>query len=272
MGEMAGRTDWQALILALLMPAVIVASLIWLAVQPQWDDSPDWVTGLFVLIPFEAVRVIVLRILRDTFADFRTPWHAVKLFLLSLAILTVICLGFAFYVGGIGETLVALGHAQTWSVILPPAAIIVADGVIGLYFFRGDPLRQAARLDAISDDAEDWLALSIMRLPFVAVGLYALMIWLRSRGWAVPHWVPEPSLEAAREICLLCAAIYFAGKGVLMAHVWTAHFNRTGRRLLDAGWIRFVVGGDNKKRRKAAIVERRCAAKRLATLNGDETA
>ena len=265
----ASQTNWQALCLTLLMPAIIVASLVWLALQPQWEESPDWVIGLFVLIPFEAVRVIVLSILRDAYNDFRTPWHAVKTFLLSMAILAVLCFAFALYFAGINDTFVALAQAQTWRVILPPTLLILADGIIGLYFFRGDPGCQAARLDAVGNDAEDWLALAIMRLPFVATGLYALAIWLRSRGVAVPEWVRDPSLEAAREVCLLCAATYFAGKGVLMAHAWTARFNRTGERLLGARWIQFVLGKDGEERDKAAKEERRAAAKRLAALQGE---
>ncbi len=270
MREAAGGTDWQALILTPVIPAVIVSSLVWLAVQPQWDDSPDWVAGLFVLIPFEAVRVIVFGILRDAFADFRTPWQAVKFFLLSLAILAVLCFAFALYALGIGDTIAALARPGTWRVIAPPTLLILADGIIGLYFFRGDARCQAARLDAISSDAEDWLALAVMRLPFVAAALYALAIWLRSRGVGVPGWVRDPSLDAAREVCLLCAAAYFAGKGVLMAHAYTGRFNRTGRRLFDAGWIRFVLGTSGEERQKADRDERRAVAKRLSALRGGD--
>jgi hypothetical protein len=272
MHDAAGRTDWQALILTLLLPAVVVASLVWLALQPQWDDSPDWAVGLFVLIPFEGVRVIVFSILRDAFADFRTPWHAVKFFLLSLAILAVLCFAFSLYFVGIRDTFVALAQAQTWRVIVPPTLLILADGVIGLFFFRGDPRCQSARFEAISSDAEDWLALSVMRLPFVAAALYALVIWLRSRGVAVPDWVRDPSLEAAREVCLLCAATYFAGKGILIGHAYTAHFNRTGKRLLSAGWIQFVLGKNGEERKKTATNERKAAAKRLAALTGADLA
>jgi hypothetical protein len=270
MREVAIRTDWQAVIVTLLVPAVIGAGLVHLALEPQWSDSDDWIIGLFVLIPFEFVRVIVFWILRDAFKDYQSPWHAVKFFLLSVAILGVLCLVFALFEIGFREVFGALADPQTWRYILPPAGIIVADGIISLYFFRGDGRRQAARLDAIADDAQDWLLVAIARLPFVAGAVYALSIYLRSRGVAVPEWIRDPSLEAFREICLLCAAVYFFGKGILLAHVHTAHFIRTGRRLLGAGWIQFVIGQDSEKREEAATKERRSIAERLAALQGDD--
>ena len=270
MNEAAFRTNWQGLLLALLVPAVVAAGLVHLALQPQWTDSDDWVVGLFVLVPFEFVRVIVFWILRDAFKDYQSPWHAVKFFLVSVAILAVLCLVFALFEIGFREVFVALADAQTWRYILPPAGIIVVDGIISLYFFRGDGRSQAARLDAIADDAQDWLLLAITRLPFVAAGVYALLIYLRSRGVAVPEWIRDPSLEAFREVSLLCAAAYFFGKGILLAHVHTAHFNRTGRRLLGAGWIQFVLGQDREKREEAAKKERRAVAERLAALQGED--
>jgi hypothetical protein len=268
MNDAAGRTDWQGLILALLVPAVIVAGLVDLALQPQWTDSDDWLTGLFVLIPFEFVRVIVFRILREAIKDYPSPLRAVRFFLLSVAILAVLCLIFALFEIGFREVFVALSKAQTWRYILPPAAIIMVDGMIGLYFFRGDRRSQVARLEAIADDAEDWLLFAVTRLPFAVAIVYALVIYLRSRGVAVPEWIPDPSLEAFREICLLWAAVYFTGKGILLAHVHTARFNGTGKRLLSAGWVQVLVGRNSEEREKKAKLEHRAVAERLAALQG----
>lgn len=270
MSNAAARTDWQGLILALLVPAVIAAGLVDLALQPQWTDSDDWLTGLFVLIPFEFVRVIVFRILREAIKDYQSPWQAVRFFLLSVAILAVLCLIFALFEIGIRAVFVALAEAQTWRYILPPAAIIIVDGMIGLYFFRGDRRSQVARLEAIADDAEDWLLFAVSRLPFAVAAVYALLIYLRARGVAVPEWIPDPSLEAFREICLLWAALYFSGKGILLAHVHTAQFNGTGRRLFSAGWIQALVGRTSEEREKNSKLERRAVADRLAALKGTD--
>src|SRR5512141_2146143 len=118
MNDAAGRTNWQALILTLLVPAVLVAGLIHLALQPQWTDSDDWIIGFFVLIPLEFVRVIVFWILRDAYKDYRTPWQAVKFFLMSVAILAGICLCFAFGELGFRDVFVALVEPRTWRYIL----------------------------------------------------------------------------------------------------------------------------------------------------------
>ena len=124
--------------------------------------------------------------------------------------------------------------------------------------------------DAVAHDLEDWLILAIGRLPFLAAAVYALLIYLRARGAAVPEWIRDPGVEAFREVSLLCVATYFFGKGILFAHVHTAHFNRSGRRLLGAGWIQFVLGQDREKREQAAKKERSAMAKRLAALQGED--
>ena len=80
MTAITARTDWGALATTLLVPALVVAGLTRLALQPQWDDSAEWLDGLVVLILFEGVRVLVLRILRDTLHEYRRPWQAVQRF------------------------------------------------------------------------------------------------------------------------------------------------------------------------------------------------
>jgi hypothetical protein len=158
------RSDWQGLGLTLALPLLVAASFVWLGLRPQWEeDAGDWATGMLVLLPLEFIRIIVLWILRDTYADYRSPAHALRFFLLSIGILALLCLGFALLQFGVRATIAALAQADTWRMLLPPAALIVADGVIGLYFFRGDARVQAARLEAQGDDAQDWLASPSMR-------------------------------------------------------------------------------------------------------------
>lgn len=264
------HTDWQALLISLLVPAVVVTGLVGFALQPQWEESSDWIDGVFVLVPLEFVRAIVFRVLRDAYRDFHTSWQKVRFFLLSLAVLA-----------GIGALILLLNgewrllwqlltDAALWRLVLPPLGIIVVDSVIALWTFRGDARVQAARLDAMADDAEDWFMLALLRAPFLVAALYALLIYLRTLGAAVPAWVPEPSLDALREITLLYVAAYFAGKTIVLAHAYTAHFQRTGRRVLGAPWIQFIVGGkDRRQRVQAARAEQRAAEMRRATLLGE---
>ena len=266
-----GGTNWQAVSLTLLMPGVAAAGLAALALQPQWDVYDDrWVDGLFVLIPFEFVRGIVFRILRDAYRDYRSPRQAVKFFLASVAILALFCLVFAVFEAGFTAVFAALFDATAWKLIIPPAAIIVLDGVINLYFFRGDARREAARLDAAADDAEDWLGIAVYPTPLLVAAAYALLVYLRSRGWHVPEWIPPPSVDAAREICLLYAAAYFIGKGIVIAHVHTARFNRSGERLFGADWIqRMLRNRRAEDRARDARGERRAAEARRRALKGD---
>ena len=265
-GPRSPSTDWPALVVSMLFPLLAAAGFVFLALQPQWDDSLDWVIGLFILAPLEFVRVLVISILRDSYKDYRNPAYAVRWFLVSIAILATICLGFALYSIGIREVFTALADWQTWRIILPLAGLIVADGFIGLYFFHGNAQMQAARLDALAQDAEDWLIIGGLRLP-IAIGLsYGLLLLLRSLEFAIPAWVPNPSSESFRQISQLCGALYFFGKAILVAQVHTAHFNRSGRRLLSAGWIQFIVGSDAETRAKAAKDELRAVEERRRVL------
>jgi hypothetical protein len=266
------RSDWQAMFLTLLMPAVIVSGLVYLALQPQWTDSDDWLIGVFVLLPLEFARIIILRILRDAYKDYRSPWYAVKFFLVSVLILAGIVFVIALFELGIHGLLAALGDARIWRLIVPSAIVVIVDGVIALYFFHGNARIESARLDAAADDAEDWFMLSVTRLPFVTAIVYAVLIYMRTRGMPVPAWIPDPDREAFREICLLYVAVYFAGKAIVLAYVHTAHFNRTGRRLLGAGWVRFVLGEKRARYGNAARAEARSAQERHVALQGDDTA
>jgi hypothetical protein len=274
LGEAAGmsgitaRTDWRALVPTLLVPALIVAGLVRLAVQPQWDDSAEWLDGLVVLILFEGVRVLVLRILRDTFHEYRGPWQAVKFFLVSLLILAGICLVLAIFAFKL-QIFSILADPRTWKVILPPLALIVADGVVSVACFRGDPQRTATQLEAAADDAEDWLGLAVFPTSLIVAFAYAALFFLHARGTPGLAWLPPPSLDTLRELSLLYAAAYFFGKAVLLAHVHTAHFLRTGKRLLGGRGVQLVVTRSVAESARNAHAELRSAARRLAILRGE---
>jgi hypothetical protein len=268
MSAIATRTDWQALVLTLLVPGLVVAGLVCLALEPQWEDSIRWLDGLVVLILFEGVRVIVLRIMRDTLREYRGPWQAAKFFLLSILILAAICLvmaGFALRL----QLFSVLADLHTWQLILPPLALIVADGVINVAFFRGDAQRAAAQLEAAADDAEDWLAIAVFPTPLLVGFGYGMLIFLRTRGILNVPWLPSPSLDTLREISLLYAAAYFCGKAVVLANIHTAHFMRSGKRLLGGRWIQLIVTRNFEHSERNVKGELRLAERRLAVLRGE---
>jgi len=267
MSAIGARTDWQALVVTLLIPTLVGAGLVRLALQPQWDDSDDWLDGFVALILFEGVRVIVLRIMRDTLREYRGPWQAVKFFLFSLLIFAAICLAIAIYVLKL-QIFSVLADPRTWKMMLPPLALIVADGVVNVVFFRGDAQRAAAQLDAAADDAEDWLSLAVFPTPLIVGFAYAALAILHARGSPGLSWVPEPSLDTLREISLLYAAAYFFGKAVLLAHMHSGHFMRTGKRLLGGRGVQLLVTRNAEESARNAQAELRSAARRLVVLRG----
>ncbi|HEX7915291.1 hypothetical protein, partial [Rudaea sp.] len=251
----------------LLVPALVVAGLVRLALQPQWDDSAEWLDGLVVLILFEGVRVLVLRILRDTLHEYRGPLQAVKFFLLSMLILAGICLVLAAFTFK-RQIFSILADAHTWKLVLPPLALIVADGVVNVAFFRGDPERAAAQLDAAADDTEDWLGLAVFPGPLLVAFVCGLLFFLQTRGVSGLSWLPPLSIDIARQIGLLYAALYFCGKAVVLAHMHTAHFLRTGKRLFGGRIAQLIVTRSFDQSRRNALSEQRAAERRLAVLQG----
>ncbi len=262
----AAPTDWAAIATWTLIPLLVAAGFAWFALTPDWD-SYDWAGGLLALIPLEYFRAFVLSILSETYREYRTPMQAVRVFLTSLAILIAIAAGMS----------VDILREDWWAWMSQPAvyraiafalALIAVDGVIGVYFFRGDAHRLAARLQAVADDARDWLQLAGVELPIVLALGYGMMLLIRDTTGTL-RWLPDLSTELVRTAGMLYAAFYFFGKAMLLAHANTAGFNRTGERLFGAEWVQFLVWEKNKDRELAARNERAAAGKRLAILSGE---
>ena len=262
----AAPTDWPAIATWTLIPLLVAAGFAWFALTPDWD-SYDWAGGLLALIPLEYFRAFVLSILSETYREYRTPMQAVRVFLTSLAILIAIAVGMS----------VDILREDWWAWMSQPAvyraiafalALIAVDGVIGVYFFRGDAHRLAARLQAVADDARDWLQLAGVQLPIVLALGYGMMLLIRDTTGTL-RWLPDLSTELVRTAGMLYAAFYFFGKAMLLAHAHTAGFNRTGERLFGGERIQFLIWEKNKDRELAARNERAAAGKRLAILSGE---
>ena len=263
--QRALETDWPTIGMWTLVPVTIAAGFVYAAMTPQWE-SDDWIGGLLALIPLEYFRAFVISILSDTYKEYRTPLQAVKYFLLSLLILLVIAAAISLYVLGFRDFLLLIRKPEVYGAIAFAIAVIAVDGVIGVYFFRGDARRLSARLHAVADDARDWLQLVAFQMPIVVALSYGVLLILKETRVSFA-WVPAPASDAVRSVCLLYAAFYFLGKAVLLAHANTAAFNRTGRRLLSATWIQFLIWEKNRDREKSAREER--AAERDAARRSD---
>jgi hypothetical protein len=262
--SMAG-TDWSAIFTSTLLPLTVAAGFAYFALDPS--QAADWARGLLALIPLEYFRAFVFYILSDTYREYRSPMQAVRFFLVSLAILIVIALVTSLYVMK-GDWWAWITQPDVYRSIAFALAVIAADGVIGVYFFRGDPQQLSARLEAVADDARDWLQLAGIELPIALAFLYAFLLFLHEAEHMLP-WLPYPTSELMISAALFYAAFYFFGKAVLLAHANTAAFNETGRRLFGAPWIQWLIWEKNKDRVLSASKERAAEKRRRAVLTGE---
>jgi hypothetical protein len=268
LNERMPGTYWPSIGLWTFVPVTIAAGFVYVAVTPQWETD-DWVRGLMALIPLEFFRAFVVSILSDTYATYKTPRQAVEFFLMSLLILIAIAAAIAVYVVGFRDFLEWMGKPEVYRAVAFALAVIAIDGVVSVYFFRGDAHRLAVRLQAVADDTRDWLQLAAFQLPIVLALLYGVLLLFKETRASVA-WVPNPGSDDVRSACLFYAAFYFLGKAMLLAHPNTLAFNRSGRRLLGAPWIQFLVWEKNRDREKNAREERAAESKRLRVLMGEE--
>ena len=263
-------TNWQALLVSMLIPLLVAAGLISAAVQDEWDGTPQWIYGLAALVPVEYVRALMMSILGDAFRDYRNRGYAIGQFLLSVAILAVGLILAAGYVLGVRGLVLALGEAATWKFVLPLAAILVADGLITLYFFSGDPRVQAARLEAAADDIADLLGLTLYPTPIVLLLGCALLLAMKKNGIALALAVPDLTFDRLRTLGLCYFAAYFVAKAGVLAYVQTASFNRSGERLLGGSWLTWLRGRDQDERVRNLHEEQAKAARRRTALGFDD--
>ena len=258
-------TDWAAIFTSTLIPLTTAAGFVWIGLEPS--DAGDWAHGLLALIPLEYFRAFVLYILSDTYREYRTPRQAVRFFLISLAILIGIAFVISLYVLK-GDWWAWITQPDVYRAIAFALALIAIDGVIGVYFFRGDAKRLSVRLEAIADDARDWVQLGGLQLPVVLGLVLGFVLILRESGHGFA-WFPQATTELLQSAGLFYAAFYFLGKALLLAHAYTAGFNETGKRLLGAQTIQRLVWEKNKDRKLSAFSEHAAAKRRRAVLTGE---
>lgn len=243
-------THWHAVFLSALIPLIIAGSFVYAARNPPWEDEgPAWLYGLFALLPLELVRAMVLWILGETFAKWQNARQALRELMISLAVLAVFVLIGALSIFKVRELLVLLASLDTWKILLPTAALIIADAVIAVAFFAGDPRRAGARLQAAGDDTADLLFLMIYPTPIVVAGVYGALLFARTHGVALAAWVPDVDADSLRALALYLAAGYFVLKAVMLGWVYTSRFNQDGRRLLARRWVVFLLNkAENRER------------------------
>ncbi len=258
-------TDWSAIFAWTLIPLTTAAGFGYFGLDPS--DAGDWARGLLALIPLEYFRAFVFSILSETYREYRTPMQAVRVFLTSFAILVAIAVALSIYVLK-GDWWAWITQPEVYRAIAFALAVIAADGVIGVYFFRGDPQQLSARLEAVADDARDWLQLAGIELPIALAFSYAFLLFLHEAEHMLP-WLPYPTSELMISAALFYAAFYFFGKAMLLAHANTRAFNATGERLFGAPAIQWLIWEKNKDAALSASTERAAARRRRTVLTGE---
>ncbi len=258
--EKAAVTDWPALLLAALVPGVVACGFVDAALVPEWEESGDWALGLGALFPLELVRALAFYFLGEAYQEYQNPQHAVHAFLISILAMCIVFFAIALGALGIGGLFATLRDLYTLAVVAIPVAVVVADGVIGLYFFRGNARRQGARIEAAAADISDLLQLTLVAAPILFVVAAMVLIWLEKSGHRLRGWNAEDgNFGALRPLCMFYVAGYFALKAWILAHVHTARFNNSGHRLLNARWIQNFI---NKHETRAAEAQKEAANER----------
>lgn len=247
------RTDWPALLLALFAQVPVVV----------WLFADDAIPFVF-LGPFELVRLIVLCGLARACRKYEDPRRAVKTFVVwvatTLAVFIALLAGYSLSAGG-------LDGIMGWVLwgMLPLCGILTVETAVSLYFFRGNVRVQAARLDAMASDATTWFTFGFLIVPFILGVLLLVVALLGSQRvlippafwtvtWAVLWWLP---------------VIYFAGKAIVLAQVYTARFASTGERVLDAAWILFITSSRTVSFDQQVSKEQNDIAWRRAAMRGE---
>jgi len=261
-------TNWHAVLVTMLIPMLVAGSLIYAALEADWDESPQWAYAVLALPPAEFARILIVSLLGDAFSksDRRS---AMNHFLLSVTILAAIIMLIAVLgcVMGVRDVINVVSAPRTWKFMLPVTTAMIADGVIALWFFSGDPSEQSARLEASAADAVDLLGLMLYPTSLLIAASYGVLIWLKEKDFAIAAWVPPVTVDSVRSLALGYSAAYFVAKACIFAYAQTAYFKRNGERLLGGSWLTWLRG-HSRKQRAAHLREEKTATLRRRALLG----
>lgn len=252
----AEGTNWLGVILSALMPLTIAATFVTLAQQPDWEPSEVWIYGLVALAPLDFVRALILSLLGDAYKKNTSPQSAIKDFLTSVAIMAGLFLVLAVCNAGPRATFETLAHPMFYEVAALPVLVMLLDCVFGILTFRGDRMRQAERLLAVSEDLAEWMMFSTFKMPILLLALIGLLALGKQDGWDWVQGLPDVDGRFMRQFGLFYLAWYFCIKALCAAYVHTAHFVQTGTGLLQARWVQWIFAIGSKQEEKTTVSRR----------------
>lgn len=243
----AEGTNWVGVILSALMPLAIAAGFVVLAQQPDWEPSEIWIYGMLALAPLDFVRALILSLLGDAYKKNSSPQAAIKDFLTSVAIMGVLFLVLAICNAGPFATFATLADPLFYKIAALPVLVMLLDCVFGILTFRGDRMRQAERLLAVSEDLAEWMMFSAFRMPFLLLVLIGLLALGKQDGWGWVQSLPDVDGRFMRQSGLFYLAWYFFIKALCAAYVHTARFEQSGLGLLQARWVQWIFSIGSKQ-------------------------
>jgi len=248
------RTDWPALLLSLFAQVPVVV----------WLFTDDAIPFVF-LGPFELVRLIVLCGLARAYRKYENPLRAAKTFVVWVATTLMFFIALlVWYSLSTTTGLDGIMGAVLWG-MLPLCGILIVETAVSLYFFRGNVRVQAARLDAMASDATTWFTFGFLIVPFILCVLLLVVALLRG----MPGLIPPSFWTVTWAFLWWLPVIYFAGKAIVLAQVYTARFASTGERVLDADWILFITSSRTVSFDQQLSKERDDIAWRRAAMRGE---
>ena len=254
------RTDWTALLVSIAFQIPVVV----------WAIG-HWGAAMIALGPFEFMRLLLLRSVSAAYREYGDPWRAVKSFVKRAAIVLGSFIGLLLFYGittfGVHKLVEVLTERLVWVSVLIPVAAMCAENALSLFFFRGDVRVQAARFDAMAEDATCWFVVVTLVIPGLIVAAFGLVIYM-TEGTHMhgPEWV-KPVLTV---VVISYPAAYFAGKAIVLAQVYTARFALTGRRVLDGYGLLFVTSKKGQRYSLTKRIENYAAEWRRAGMLGRE--
>ena len=254
------RTDWTALLVSIAFQIPVVV----------WAIG-HWGAAMIALGPFEFMRLLLLRSVAAAYREYGDPWRAVKTFVKRAGTVLGLFIGLLLFYGittfGLHKVVEVLTERSVWVSVLIPVGAMCGENALSLFFFRGDVRVQAARFDAMAEDATCWFVLVTLVIPGLIVAAFGLGIYVtKGTHLYMPEWV-EAVLTV---VAISYPAAYFAGKAIVLAQVYTARFALTGHRVLEGYGLLFVTSTKGQRYSQTERIENYAAEWRRAGMLGRE--
>jgi len=251
------RTDRILALVPALIPLLVAASLVFVALRNPPVDADVLALSLVTIVVLQLVGALALRVLAGAYGDSGSRSAALRYFFIGYAIIIVAVSFIAL--SPLSNDWQPRFDRVDWRMFAINVGVIAIDAAIAVACFRGDPRREGARLQAAAADLFDLWGLAL-QAAFIVFAIFLVCIGLQ----------PDEYPRATRAVFLGVAAAYFVAKAIIVVYVRTARFAASGARLLAGVDILPIRRRDRDAARATRLEERDKAAERRAIFNADE--